>query len=115
MAFPTNVIEQIVDTAESAAANLGQATLQALAIAAHSVDIDQIDPARLAERLAIKYLYVHASQATRQALEIAAHNEALSQQQNNTSAQAATVMGVAILYSIDTASTGAATHAILDA
>jgi hypothetical protein len=52
-------------------------------------------------------------QATAQALANAAHNATTAQQQNNVTAQATTVMGVATLYSIDTASTGMATKAIL--
>jgi hypothetical protein len=54
-------------------------------------------------------------QATAQALANAAHNATTAQQQNNITAQAATVMGVATLYSIDTASTGDATAKILNA
>ena len=52
-------------------------------------------------------------QATAQALSNAAHNATTSQQQTNVTAQAATTMGVATLYSIDTASTGIATSKIL--
>ena len=52
-------------------------------------------------------------QATAQALANAAHNATTAQQQNNITAQATTVMGVATLYSLDTASTGEATSAIL--
>ncbi len=52
-------------------------------------------------------------QATSQALSNAAHNATTSQQQTNITAQAATTMGVATLYSIDTASTGMATKSIL--
>lgn len=51
-------------------------------------------------------------QATAQALANAAHNATTSQQQTNITAQAATTMGVATLYSIDTASTGIATTKI---
>jgi hypothetical protein len=61
--------------------------------------------------LAMANLY----QATAQALANAAHNATTAQQQNNITAQAATVMGVATLYSIDTASTGDATAKILNA
>lgn len=53
-------------------------------------------------------------QATAQALANAAHNATNSQQQSNVTAQAATTMGVATLYSIDTASTAKATEAILN-
>ena len=52
-------------------------------------------------------------QATSQALSNAAHNATTAQQQTNVTAQAATTMGVTTLYSIDTASTGKATSAIL--
>ena len=52
-------------------------------------------------------------QATAQALGNAAHNATTSQQQTNVMAQAATTMGVAMLYSLDTASTGVATEKIL--
>ncbi|WP_186042836.1 RebB family R body protein [Burkholderia gladioli] len=47
--------------------------------------------------------------ATAQALSNAAHNATSAQQQQNITAQAATVMGVATLYSIDTAASGEAT------
>ena len=52
-------------------------------------------------------------QATSQALGNAAHNATTAQQQTAVTAQAATTMGVATLYSIDAASTGKATQAIL--
>ncbi|MCE7996570.1 MAG: glycerol-3-phosphate dehydrogenase [Roseivirga sp.] len=52
-------------------------------------------------------------EATSQALSNAAHNATTSQQQTNVTAQAATTMGVATLYSIDTASTAKATAEIL--
>ena len=52
-------------------------------------------------------------QATAQALANSAHNATTAQQQTNVTAQAATTMGVAILYSLDTASTGMATKDIL--
>ncbi|MCE9524972.1 MAG: RebB family R body protein [Planctomycetales bacterium] len=51
-------------------------------------------------------------QATSQALANAAHNATNAQQQCYITAQAATTMGVATLYSIDTASTGVATSKI---
>ena len=51
-------------------------------------------------------------QATAQALANAAHNATTAQQQSAVTAQAATTMGVSLLYSIDTASTGTATAAI---
>lgn len=53
-------------------------------------------------------------QATAQALSNAAHQATDSQQQSSVTAQAATTLGVATLYSIDTASTGEAIKAILD-
>ncbi|PWC85020.1 glycerol-3-phosphate dehydrogenase, partial [Azospirillum sp. Sp 7] len=52
-------------------------------------------------------------QATAQALANAAHNATNNQQQSYVTMQAATTMGVATLYSIDTASTGVATKSIL--
>ena len=54
-------------------------------------------------------------QATAQALANAAHNATTSQQQTNITAQAATTQGVALLYSLDTASAGIATKKILTA
>lgn len=62
-----------------------------------------------APSIAMSNLY----QATAQALANAAHNATLAQQQMNITAQAATTMGVAVLLSIDTASAGKATKAIL--
>lgn len=53
-------------------------------------------------------------QATAQALSNAAHNATTGQQQSNTTAQAATTMGVATLYALDTASTGIATKQITE-
>ena len=52
-------------------------------------------------------------QATSQALANAAHNATSGQQQATVTSQAVTVMGVATLYSIDTASTGISTKDIL--
>jgi len=52
-------------------------------------------------------------QATAQALANAAHNATSGQQQTTVTSQAVTVMGVATLYSIDTASTGVSTKDIL--
>lgn len=52
-------------------------------------------------------------QAVAQALANAAHNATLAQQQMYVTAQAATTAGVALLYSLDTASAGIATKAIL--
>lgn len=54
-------------------------------------------------------------QAISQALSNAAHNATVTQQQTNIIAQAATTMGVTILYSIDTASDAMGTSAILKA
>lgn len=86
MAFPTSVNDQITDA-------VTQANVKVLWDA----------PA-----LALGNLY----QATAQALANAAHNATISQQQSNVAAQAATTQGVALLYSVDTASTGVATSTI---
>jgi 4-hydroxyphenylpyruvate dioxygenase-like putative hemolysin len=87
MAFPTSANDQITDS-------VTQSNLQVLADA----------PA-----MAVGNLY----QATAQALGNAAHNATTAQQQTNVQAQAATTQGVALLYSLDTASTGMATSKIL--
>lgn len=89
MAFPTAVNSQITDS-------VTQANVEVLGTA----------PATAMGNL---------FQATSQALSNAAHNATISQQQTNITAQAATTMGVATLYGIDTASTGMATKAILGA
>lgn len=89
MAFPTAVNSQITDS-------VTQANVQVLGAA----------PANAMGNL---------FQATSQALANAAHNATAAQQQSNITAQAATTMGVATLYGIDTASTGKATAAILGA
>ncbi len=52
-------------------------------------------------------------QATSQALANAAHNATTAQQQTNVTAQAATTMGVATLYDVDTAASGIATNKVL--
>ncbi|AJK50285.1 RebB family R body protein [Burkholderia plantarii] len=52
-------------------------------------------------------------QATAQALANAAHNATNAQQQSYVTSQAATTMGVATLYAIDTATDGIATSKIL--
>lgn len=52
-------------------------------------------------------------QATAQALANAAHNATNAQQQSNVMAQSATIMGVATLYSVDTAAAGQAIQALL--
>lgn len=52
-------------------------------------------------------------QASAQALSNAAHNAASAQQESFVTAQAATTQGVATLYSLDTAPTGAAAEDIL--
>lgn len=88
MAFPTSVNNQITDS-------VTQANVKVLGDA----------PA-----IALANLY----QATAQALSNAAHNATNSQQQNAVTAQAATTMGVATLYSLDTATTGVATADILE-
>ncbi len=54
-------------------------------------------------------------QATGQALSNSAHNATISQQQTNVTAQASTTQGVALLYSLNTATTGSATTHILGA
>jgi len=87
MAFPTAVNDQITDS-------VTQSNVKVLGDA----------PA-----VALGSLY----QATAQALSNAAHNATSAQQQSSVTAQAATTMGVATLYSLDTASTGKATQAIL--
>ena len=87
MAFPTAVNNQITDS-------VTQANLQVLGTS----------PA-----IAMGNLY----QATAQALANAAHNATLAQQQMYVTAQAATTMGVSLLYSLNTGTTGAATTKIL--
>lgn len=87
MAFPTAVNSQITDS-------VTQANVQVVGVAGAN---------------ALGNLY----QATAQALANAAHNATVAQQQNNITAQAATTAGVALLYSIDSASTGKALNAIL--
>jgi len=87
MAFPTSVNNQITDS-------VTQANVKVLGDA----------PA-----MSMGNLF----QATSQALGNAAHNAATAQQQTNVTAQAASTMGVAVLYSLDTASTGMATKSIL--
>ncbi|MCW8875430.1 MAG: RebB family R body protein [Kangiellaceae bacterium] len=89
MAFPTSVNSQITDS-------VTQANVEVLGDA----------PA-----LSMGNLF----QATSQALGNAAHNATSSQQQTAVTAQAATTMGVTVLYSLDTASTGMATKSILSA
>ncbi len=89
MAFPTSVNDQITDS-------VTQANVKVLGDA----------PA-----IAMGNLF----QATAQALSNAAHNATNAQQQTNVTAQAATTQGVALLYSLDTASTGMATNKILHA
>jgi 4-hydroxyphenylpyruvate dioxygenase-like putative hemolysin len=87
MAFPTAVNSQITDS-------VTQAHVQVLGTS----------PA-----IAMGNLY----QATAQALANAAHNATMAQQQMYVTAQAATTMGVSLLYSLDTGATGAATKKIL--
>ena len=87
MAFPTSVNDQITDS-------VTQSNVQVLGDA----------PA-----VAMGNLF----QSTAQALGNAAHNATTAQQQTNVMAQAATTQGVALLYSLDTASTGMATRKIL--
>lgn len=52
-------------------------------------------------------------QSTSQALSNAAHNATSAQQQTTITAQEATAMGVATIYSVDAASAGIATNSIL--
>jgi hypothetical protein len=87
MAFPTAMNSQITDS-------VTQANLEVLGVS----------PA-----VALGNLY----QATAQALSNAAHNATFVQQQNSSTAQAATTMGISTLYSLDTASTGISTSKIL--
>lgn len=87
MAFPTAVNDQITDS-------ITQANTKVLGDA----------PA-----VAVGNLY----QATAQALANAAHNATNAQQQSYVTAQSATTMGVATLYSIDTATTAVASKEIL--
>ncbi len=87
MAFPTAVNDQITDS-------VTQANTKVLGDA----------PA-----VAVGNLY----QATAQALANAAHNATNAQQQSYVTAQSATTMGVATMYSIDTATTAVASKEIL--
>ena len=87
MAFPTAVNDQITDS-------VTQANVKVLGDA----------PA-----MAMGNLY----QATAQALANAAHNATNAQQQAYVAAQAATTMGVATLYALDTAAAGKAATDIL--
>ena len=87
MAFPTSVNNQITDSVTQANTKvLGDAPAVAMG---------------------------NLFQATAQALANAAHNATTAQQQFNVTAQAATTMGVATLYSLDTAATGKSTASIL--
>jgi len=86
MAFPTSVNGQITD-----------------AVTQSNVKVLGDAPA-----IAMSNLF----QATSQALALAAQNATTSQQSGNVVAQAATAQGVALLYSLDTASTGVATAPI---
>ena len=88
MAYPTSVNNQITDS-------VTQANTKVLGDA----------PA-----IAMGNLY----QATAQALANAAHNATSGQQQSQVTAQAATAVGEATPYSLDTASTGAPAEDILN-
>jgi len=89
MAFPTSVNDQITDSVTQANVEvLGEAPAMSMG---------------------------NLFQATSQALGNAAHNASISQQQTAVTAQAATTMGVTILYSLDTAATGKSVPAILGA
>ncbi len=87
MAFPTALNAQITDS-------ISQSNTQVLG---------------LSPAMAMGSLY----QATAQALANAAHNATMAQQQMYVTAQAATTAGVALLYSLNTGSTGAATGKLL--
>lgn len=87
MAFPTAVNNQITDSVSQPAVNV----------------------LANAPTIAMGNLY----QATAQALANAAHNATNAQQQSYVTAQAATTMGVATLFSLDTASSAQASTAIL--
>jgi len=87
MAFPTAVNTQITDA------------------------VTQVNVKVLGDAAAIAMANLY--QATALALANAAHNATMAQQQTNMTAQAATVMGIAMLYSIDTASTGKGTKSML--
>ncbi len=86
MAFPTTVNDMITDS-------VTQAGLKVLGTA---------------PTVAMGNLF----QATNQALGNAAHNATTATQQNGVTAQAATTMGVAILYSLNAAAVSAATKDI---
>lgn len=87
MAFPTAVNDQITDSVTQANVKvLGDAPAMAMG---------------------------NFFQATAQALANAAHNSTLAIQQSMVTAQAATTMGVATLYSLDTAAAAKATQAVL--
>ncbi len=87
MAFPTSVNNQITDSVtQSNVKVLGDAPAMAMG---------------------------NLFQVTNNALGNSAHNSTLAIQQTNVTAQAATTMGVTLLYSLDTASTGVATKKIL--
>ncbi|MEA1672214.1 RebB family R body protein [Nitrospirillum sp. BR 11163] len=87
MAFPTAVNSQITDS-----------------VSQSNVMVVGSSPA-----IAMGNLY----QATAQALANAAHNATMAQQQMYVTAQAATTAGVALLYSLDVASTGVAVAKVL--
>ena len=87
MAYPTSVNNQITDA------------------------VTQASVALLGESPAVAMANLY--QATAQALANAAHNATTAQQQANILAQAVTTQGVALLYSLDTASSGLATKKIL--
>lgn len=88
MAYPTAVNDQITDA------------------------VTQAQPRVVADSAAAALGFL--CQAVAQSLANAAHNATNAQQQSFVTAQAATTMGVATLYSIDTAATGKATQKILD-
>lgn len=87
MAFPTSLNSQITDS-----------------VTQNNTQVLGSSPA-----IAMGNLY----QATAQALANSAHNATYAQQQTNILAQAATHAGIALLYGLDTATTGKATKTIL--
>jgi hypothetical protein len=102
-AIPTPVNPQITDAVTSP-----------VSFAVNSQITDAVAQANVkvigdAPAIAMGNLY----QATAQALANAAHNATNAQQQAYVTSQAATTMGVATLYSLDTAATGIATAKIL--
>lgn len=104
--FPTSMNNRATDS-------VSPATTRATPVNSQITDsITQANANVLADTpaTAMGNLYI----ATSQALSNAAHNATSGQQQSYVTSQAATTMGVATLYSLDTASTGLAAKEILD-